>query len=261
MANTVSSAATTSVPECAASAIRPSEPVIRPVTSFRATRNSAATTLRRAVRCCAYDAGEGPAATAGRVRRMVPERWRAVDEYLDGVLRPADPGLDAALAAGAGAGLPAHDVAPNQGALLALLARIAGARRVLEIGTLGGYSTIWLARAASTVVTIEADADYAAVARAKLDGAFDLVFIDADKQHHDEYLRWALRLARTGTVIVADNVVRDGAIVDAASDDPRVQGVRRFFELVAAEPRLEATALQTVGAKGWDGFALLRVGD
>jgi predicted O-methyltransferase YrrM len=215
---------------------------------------------------------------------MVPERWRAVDEYLDAVLRPEDAALNAALAAGAAAGLPAHDVAPNQGALLALLARIAGARRVLEIGTLGGYSAIWLARAAQAVVTIEVDADYAAIARAnldragvgervevlvgpaldvlaELDGPFDLVFIDADKQHHDEYLRWALRLARTGTVIVADNVVRDGAIADPASDDPRVQGVRRFFELVAAEPRLEATAVQTVGVKGWDGFALLRVGD
>ena len=215
---------------------------------------------------------------------MVPERWRAVDEYLDAVLRPEDAALNAALAASAAAGLPAHDVAPNQGALLGLLAQIAGARRVLEIGTLGGYSAIWLARAARAVVTIEADADYAAVARTnldragvgervdvlvgqaldvlpELDGPFDLVFIDADKQHHDEYLRWALRLARTGTVIVADNVVRDGAIADPGSDDPRVQGVRRFFELAGAEPRLEATALQTVGVKGWDGFALLRVGE
>lgn len=215
---------------------------------------------------------------------MDPERWRAVDEYLEAALRPEDPALDAALAANAAAGLPAADVAPNQGALLALLVRIAGARRVLEIGTLGGYSTIWLARAAEWVVAIEADAANAAVARAnleragvgdrvevrvglaldvlgELDGPFDLVFIDADKEHHDDYLRAALRLARPGTVIVADNVVRGGAITDPASDDPRVQGVRRFFDVLAAEPRLEATALQTVGAKGWDGFALARVRD
>ena len=215
---------------------------------------------------------------------MDPERWRAVDEYLDGVLGPADPALDAALAANATAGLPAADVAPNQGALLAVLVRISGARRVLEIGTLGGYSTIWLARSAEEVVTIEADGEFAAVARANLEracvsdrvdvrvgpaldvlaelaGPFDLVFIDADKERHDDYLRAALRLARPGTVIVADNVVRGGAVVDPASDDPRVQGVRRFLAALAAEPRLEATALQTVGAKGWDGFALARVRD
>jgi predicted O-methyltransferase YrrM len=217
------------------------------------------------------------------------EGWRAVDEYLAALYVPPDPVLEAALAANAASGLPPHDVAPNQGKLLYLLARIRGARTVLEVGTLGGTSTIWLARAlpdGGRLVTLEADARHAEVARSNvlraglghvvelvvgraLDtlpelaargrGPFDLVFLDADKASNPEYLTWALALSRPGTVVVADNVVRDGAVLDAASPDAAVQGIRRFHELVAAEPRLEATALQTVGSKGWDGFTLALV--
>ncbi|HRO12679.1 O-methyltransferase [Amaricoccus sp.] len=208
--------------------------------------------------------------------------WRAVDGYLAGVLLGDDPALAATLAANAAAGLPAIDVSPLQGKLLHILARMAGARRILEIGTLGGYSTIWLARAlpeGGRVVSLEAEARHAEVARANiakagladrvevvvgpalgslptLEGPFDLVFIDADKRGNPDYLAWALRLSRPGTVIVCDNVVRDGAVADAASRDPGVLGTRRFFEMLAAEPRLTATAVQTVGAKGWDGFAI-----
>ncbi len=215
-----------------------------------------------------------------------PPAWTAVDDWFAGLLLPPDPALDAALAANAAAGLPAHDVSPLQGAFLQLLARISGARRILEIGTLGGTSTIWLARALPAdgrLVTLEADPTHAAVARANIAaaglagrvelrqgpalqllpgiaadglGPFDLVFIDADKPNNPHYLDWALRLARPGTVILADNVVRDGAVLDAAGTDARVQGVRRFAEMLAAEPRLAATAMQTVGAKGWDGFVL-----
>lgn len=217
------------------------------------------------------------------------EQWTAVDDYLTDLLAPADPALTSALADGAAAGLPAIEVTPVQGKLLHLLARIQGARRILEIGTLGGYSTIWLARAlpeGGRLVTLEIDAKHAAVARANvaraglsevvevrvgraLDslaqllaegaGPFDLVFIDADKPSNAEYLAAALELARPGAVIIVDNVVRDGQIVDAGSQDPRVQGSRRFLEALAVEPRLEATAVQTVGAKGYDGFALARV--
>nr|WP_202540963.1 O-methyltransferase [Streptomyces sp. SID3915] len=201
---------------------------------------------------------------------------------------------DALLAAGsdsAAAGLPEHQVAPNQGKLLHLLARIQGARTVLEIGTLGGYSTIWLARALPPdghLVTLEADEAYAAVAAANLAraglertvdirvgealdslprlaeegaGPFDLVFIDADKPSNPAYLDWALRLTRPGSVIVGDNVVRDGAVTDPSSTDPRVQGVRRFTELIAEHPRLTATTIQTVGSKGYDGFTLAVVTD
>ena len=217
------------------------------------------------------------------------EQWTAVDGYLTDLLAPADPALISALADGAAAGLPAIEVTPVQGKLLHLLARIQGARRILEIGTLGGYSTIWLARAlpkGGRLVTLEIDAKHAAVARANvaraglsevvevrvgraLDslaqllaegaGPFDLVFIDADKPSNVEYLAAALELARPGAVIIVDNVVRDGQIVDAGSQDPNVQGSRRFLEALAAEPRVEATAVQTVGAKGYDGFALARV--
>jgi predicted O-methyltransferase YrrM len=214
------------------------------------------------------------------------ERWEAVDRYLAEHLAPGDPVLDAALAASEAAGLPPASVSPLQGRLLELVARLCSARAILEIGTLGGYSTIWLARALppdGRLVTLEADARHARVARAnlahaglaalvevvegpaletlpRLEGPFDLVFIDADKERSVDYLGLALERSRPGTLIVADNVVRGGAVADPARDDPRVQGVRRFFELAAAEPRLEATAIQTVGAKGWDGFALLRVG-
>ena len=216
---------------------------------------------------------------------MADERWAAVDRYLTGVLVPPDPVLDDALRACAEAGMPAAEVSPTQGKLLQLLARLAGARRILELGTLGGYGTIWLARAlpdGGRLVTLEADPGYAEVARSniaraglagvveirvgpaldtlpELDGPFDLIFIDADKANNAEYLGWALALARPGTLIVGDNVVRDGEIADADSGDPHVRGIRRFFELVAAEPRLEATAIQTVGTKGWDGFALALV--
>jgi predicted O-methyltransferase YrrM len=177
--------------------------------------------------------------------------------------------------------VPPHGVSPLQGRLLELLVRIAGARRVLELGTLAGYSAAWLARAlppGGRLVTLEADPAYAEIARANLaglpvdvvagpaletlpavEGPFDLIFIDADKRSNPEYLGWALRLSRPGTVIVADNVVREGAVLDG--DDPSARGVREFAELVAAEPRLTATAVQTVGEKGWDGFLLALVGD
>ncbi|MET9641872.1 O-methyltransferase [Streptomyces virginiae] len=220
---------------------------------------------------------------------MAQRTWTAVDAYFDGLLVGEDEALTAATAASEAAGLPAHQVAPNQGKLLHLLARIRGARNILEIGTLGGYSTIWLARAlpeGGRLVTLEADercADTAAanIARAGLEDRveirrgravdllpgltgldpFDLVFIDADKPSNPEYLEWALKLTRPGSVIVGDNVVRDGAVVDPASDDPRVRGVRRFTELIAEHPRLTATALQTVGAKGYDGFVMALVTD
>lgn len=212
--------------------------------------------------------------------------WRAVDALFDGLFVPDDPALAGALVLSAEAGLPPIHVAPAQGKFLQLLARLIGARRVLEIGTLGGYSTIWLARAlpeGGRVVTLEADPQHAAVARANFEragladvielregpaldtlpgveadglGPFDLVFVDADKQSAPEYVAWAVRLARRGSVIVLDNVVRGGAVADPHSPDARVQGVRRALELLAADPRVSATALQTVGAKGYDGFAL-----
>ncbi|MEI9849944.1 MAG: O-methyltransferase [Sphingomonas sp.] len=216
--------------------------------------------------------------------------WIAVDDYIAGHLLGNDPALDAVLAANAAGGLPGMDVAPVQGKLLQLLARAARARRILEVGTLGGYSTIWLARALPAdgrLVTLEIDAHHAEVARANLEragvaercevrvgpaaetlaemvaageGPFDLVFIDADKQGNVAYLRAALALSRPGTTIVVDNVIREGAILDPAHPDPRVQGTRALFEAVAAEPRLSATAVQTVGAKKWDGFLLAVVG-
>jgi predicted O-methyltransferase YrrM len=220
---------------------------------------------------------------------MYQDRWTAEDRYIINSLVPPDPVLDAALATNAAAGLPLHDVAPNQGKLLQLLALLVGARMILEIGTLGGYSTIWLARAlpvGGRLVTLEADPRHAEVARANIDRAgladvvdmrvgpaldtlpqlekegiesFDLIFIDADKQNNPQYLSWALKLSRRGTLIIGDNVVRDGAVIDAASSDPVVQGLRRFFELLGDEPRLSATALQTVGSKGYDGFAMALV--
>jgi predicted O-methyltransferase YrrM len=217
------------------------------------------------------------------------QTWTAVDDYFNGLLVEEDEALLAAATESEAAGLPPHQVAPNQGKLLNLLATLQGARTILEIGTLGGYSTIWLARAlpeGGRLVTLEADERYAAVAaanvsRAGLDhivdvrvgkavdslprladegaGPFDLVFIDADKPSNPAYLEWALKLTRPGSVIVGDNVVRDGAVTDPASADPRVQGVRRFTELIAEHPRLTATTIQTVGAKGYDGFTLALV--
>jgi len=220
---------------------------------------------------------------------MSQERWAEVDRYISDLLLPADEALAASLEASDAAGLPSIAVAPNQGKLLLILARLVGARKVLEIGTLGGYSTIWLARAlpaGGRLVTLESVPKHAEVARANLEraglsgtvevrvgpaletlprlqeegeGPFDLVFIDADKASAPEYLDWSLRLSRPGTLIVVDNVVREGAVTDASSEDPSVRGIRRFYERVAAEPRLTATALQTVGVKGWDGLALALV--
>ena len=217
---------------------------------------------------------------------MSQDLWSEVDRYLTEKLIPVDPILKGALSANAAAGLPLIDVAPNQGKLLYLLARVQGAKRILEIGTLGAYSTIWLARALpadGAILSLEFEVKHAEVARANLKRAnlacsvevrqgaaldslaqldadsvepFDLIFIDADKENYPGYLEWSLRLSRVGTVIIGDNVIRDGAIVDSRSGDPRVQGVRRFLEMMASDPRLSATALQTVGAKGYDGFSL-----
>ncbi|WP_406014923.1 O-methyltransferase [Streptomyces sp. NBC_00984] len=220
---------------------------------------------------------------------MTLARWTEVDDYFNGLLVGPDEALDAAVEASEAAGLPAIQVAANQGKLLNLLARLQGAHTVLEIGTLGGYSTIWLARAlpeGGKVVTLEADPGCAEVARGNIEragladvveirvgraldtlpelaaqgyGPFDVVFIDADKPSNPDYLAWSLKLTRPGSLIVADNVVRDGEVVDGASEDPKVQGVRRFTELVAAEPTLTATALQTVGSKGYDGLLMALV--
>jgi len=212
--------------------------------------------------------------------------WTKVDRYFGDHLLAPDPALDAAIAANREAELPAIDVTPLQGKFLELLVRATGARRILEIGTLGGYSTIWLARAlpkGGTVVSLELEPRHAKIARANLKTAglaervdirvgpaakslkklaaedakpFDLIFIDADKASYPDYLDLSLKLAREGTLIVADNVVRDGAVLDPAHPDPHVQGVRRFTEKLAAEPRLSATVLQTVAGKGYDGFAM-----
>src|SRR4051794_19310657 len=205
-----------------------------------------------------------------------------VDRYLEGLLIQSDPGLDAAAQSSNEGRVPAHQVSAVQGKLLHLLARMCGARVVLELGTLGGYSTIWLARAlpaGGRVVTLEADPAYAEVARAnvdragagdaveivvgraletlpRLDGPFDFVFLDAHKRSNPDYPDWALRLSRPGTAIVADNVVRGGAVADPESDDPNAPGLRGFTEMLATDPRIDATAIQTVGAKGWDGFVL-----
>jgi predicted O-methyltransferase YrrM len=220
---------------------------------------------------------------------MTQELWTAVDRYIDAHLLSEDVALDAALAASDAAGLPSISITPNQGKLLELLVRIHGARSILEMGTLGAYSTIWLARAlpaGGELITLEANPRYAEVAVANIAsaglaeivqlrqgaaldtlpelhaegaGPFDLIFIDADKQNYPGYLEWSLRLSRPGTLIIGDNVVRGGAILDPNSSDGIVQGGRRFYEMLAAEPRVSATAIQTVGAKGHDGFALALV--
>jgi predicted O-methyltransferase YrrM len=217
---------------------------------------------------------------------VVRDLWATVDGYFEDLLTPNDAALEDALVANQQSGLPPHDVSRLQGRFLELLVRIARAKRVLEIGTLGGYSTIWLARAVGDggrVITLEVNAKNAGVARANLamagvidkvdlrvgraaellpllasenTGPFDLIFIDADKPSNPEYLSWSLRLSRPGTVIVGDNVVREGKVIDAGSHDGNVQGVRKFAEMIAQEPRLRATALQTVGSKGYDGFVL-----
>jgi predicted O-methyltransferase YrrM len=220
---------------------------------------------------------------------MSQRTWTAVDRYLDDLLVGHDAGLDAALRASADAGLPAINVSPTQGKLLSLLARVQGARAILEIGTLGGYSTIWLARALPAdgrLITLEIDPRHADVARASIEraalqarvevrvgraldtlaqlgaeaaGPFDFFFIDADKPNIPAYFEWALRLSRPGSLIVVDNVVRGGAVVEANSTDASVQGVRRLNDLMASETRVSATTIQTVGVKGYDGFAVALV--
>ena len=212
------------------------------------------------------------------------KQWSNVDNYLIEKLIPKDDILEQVLVNNQQAGLPAFDVAANQGQLLALFVRMTGAKRILEIGTLGGYSTIWMARELPTdgeLLTLEADAHHASIARQNLQLAgvaervkliegpalnsleqlgehppFDLIFIDADKPSNPDYLRWALRYSRPGTLIIGDNVVRDGEVTNPQSDDARVQGVRTFIEMLGEDPRLTATAVQTVGVKGWDGFTL-----
>ncbi|WP_284743665.1 O-methyltransferase [Amycolatopsis sp. RTGN1] len=217
---------------------------------------------------------------------MTDQNWAEVDDYFTGALLSPDPVLDDALADSAAAGLPRIAVAPNQGKLLNLLARQAGARSILEVGTLGGYSTIWLARAlpaGGKLVTCEYEPKHAEVAKANLaragfgedvvdirvgaaldtlptlTGPFDFIFVDADKNNLGNYVRAVLDLSRPGTTIVVDNVVRAGRVIDAGSTDPDVLGVREMVDVLAAEPRLDATAVQTVGTKGHDGFVLALV--
>ena len=220
---------------------------------------------------------------------MNKQLWTAVDQYTTDLLMPPDPVLDAALAASDAAKLPSINVTPSQGKLLMLLARLAAASQILEIGTLGGYSSIWLARAlrpGGRLITLEANPKHAEVARANIAragfassvevrlgdaragvqqlaaegaGPFDLIFIDADKQSIPHYLEWSLKMARRGTLIIVDNVIRDGALIDGASQDANVQGSRRLHEMLAAEPRVSATTIQTVGSKGYDGFTLALV--
>jgi len=225
-----------------------------------------------------------------------PQLWHDVDDYFTGLLAPPDEALTDALKDSDAAGLPHINVAPPQGKLLHLLAVIQGATRILEIGTLGGYSTIWLARALpqdGRLITLEYSERHAEVARRNLARAgldkitevrvgpaldslakladegdgngdgnaapFDLVFIDADKVNNPRYVEWAVKLTRPGSLIILDNVVRGGAVTDPTSDDPSVRGTREALDLFATHPKLTATAIQTVGSKGYDGFALARV--
>jgi predicted O-methyltransferase YrrM len=217
------------------------------------------------------------------------EQWKAVEQYFNDMLIGHDAVLEEVLRSSNAANLPSIQVTANQARLLHFLVRIQGARSILEIGTLGGYSTIWLARAlppGGRLITLESEPTHAEVARANFAqaglsgvvdlrlglalntlpqlasegcGPFDFIFIDADKPSNPDYFRWALRFSRRGSVIVIDNVVREGAVVDPNSEDPRVQGVRRLVELLAAEPRVSATTIQTVGSKGYDGFTLALV--
>jgi predicted O-methyltransferase YrrM len=225
------------------------------------------------------------------MKPITDDRWPVVDRYITDQLVHQDVALESTLQASAAAGLPAINVSPNQGKLLFLMAKALGARSVLELGTLGGYSAIWLARAlpaGGRLVTIELNAASADIARRNFLGAgcsdvvdlrvgpaleilprieaerlgpFDFIFIDADKINYPQYLTWSIRLARAGSVIVADNVVREGAVADPASKDTAVQGIRSFYSMLAAEPRVSATAIQTVGIKGYDGFAVIVVTD
>jgi predicted O-methyltransferase YrrM len=222
---------------------------------------------------------------------ITPEQqWTKVDQYFSGMLLGSDPILESTLEGSLTAGLPAISVSPNQGKFLEILARIVGARSILEVGTLGGYSTIWLARGMAVggrVITLEVDPKHAEVARANFAraglqdivelrvgnaletlprlsaegrGPFDLVFIDADKKSNPAYFDWALKLSHLGTLIIVDNVVRDGAVIDAESTDESVQGVRRFIESLSADAGASGTVIQTVGIKGYDGFAIVLVG-
>jgi predicted O-methyltransferase YrrM len=220
---------------------------------------------------------------------MADETWVAVDDYVSGLLAPHDEALEAALGAAERAGLPQIQVSPPQAKLLSILARTIGARTILEFGTLGGYSTIWLARAlpeGGRLISLEANPEYAEVARGSIAaagladavdvrvgpalqqlpqleaegaGPFDLTFIDADKVHSPHYFAWALERSHPGSVIVTDNVVRDGRLADADSDDEAIQAQRHLHEMLAAEPRVEATTIQTVGGKGYDGFNIALV--
>lgn len=220
---------------------------------------------------------------------MTQDQWTAVDRYFDGLFAPPDAALDAALKATSDAGMPLINVAANQGKLLQLLTRLVGARRILEIGTLGGYSAIWMARALppdGRLISLEVNPAHAEVARANIAraglsdkvevrlgsahdslpqlaeqgaGPFDLVFIDADKASTPIYLTWALKLTKPGSLILIDNVVRDGAVADAASANPDVQGIQQGLAMLASDPRISATALQTVGVKGYDGLAIALV--
>lgn len=220
---------------------------------------------------------------------MAEQQWTAVDNYITEMLVGADPALEGALQASDAAGLPQISVAPNQGKLLQILAQMQGARTILEIGTLGGYSTIWLARALPAdgrLVTLEFDPKHAEVARQNIAraglagkveirvgpaletlpklaaegyGPFDFTFIDADKVNNPAYFAWALDHSRPGSVIIVDNTVRGGLVIDAGSQDPSTLGVRRLYEMLAAETRVNVTAVQTVGSKGWDGFTIARV--
>jgi predicted O-methyltransferase YrrM len=220
---------------------------------------------------------------------VTQEHWTNVDRYITDLLVPADPALDAALADSAAAGLPAINVAPNQGKLLSLLAQALHVHSILEVGTLGGYSTIWLARGLSAggrLITLELDPKHAEVARKNIAraglsdkvevrlgraldtlpqieaeklGPFDLIFIDADKVSNADYFAWAVKLSRPGTLIIIDNVVRKGAVIDPNSTDVSVQGVRRLNEALVKERRVSATQVQTVGSKGHDGFAFALV--
>lgn len=227
------------------------------------------------------------AQSASTIESSSREQWTAVDDYVNDLLTGSDAALDAALEASTAAGLPAIAVSPPQGKMLHLLARAMGARKILELGTLGGYSTIWMARALPAdgkLITLEYDPRHAEVARRNIaraglagkveirigraidtlpqltsEAPFDLIFIDADKVSYPDYFPWALKLSRVGTLIIADNIVRKGAVADASSDDENVQAVRRYNELLAAEPRVSATAIQTVGSKGYDGFAMALV--
>jgi predicted O-methyltransferase YrrM len=220
---------------------------------------------------------------------MTQDQWTAVDRYIEDSLLESDPALDGVLEASAAAGLPSIAVSPTQGKLLFVLARAMNATRILEIGTLGGYSGVWLARALppdGRLVTIEADPKHAAVARLSFERAglsgvvdlrigraldvlpqleeegarpFDFVFIDADKGNYPEYLKWAIRFCRRGGLIIADNVVRHGAVIDGSSEDSSIRGVRRFMDRLGADEHVMATAIQTVGKKGYDGLAFIFV--